>query len=370
MLFNGWSVTQGEPQWGAGKNNPWKGHPFNKNNNVNGINGDTNGDNQGFESDDLSIPAVTVIQEAYVQKVIDTVNDLDNVLYEICNEGGTKDWQYHMINFIHTYEKDKPKQHPVGMTHMGDDAALRASPADWISIMNGASLIPPVADGSKVSLLDTDHLCGVCGDRVWVWEAFTRGHNPIFMDAYDGTGYGVGGAGFVFNDPRWVSARANMGYALTYANRINLAAMTPQPELCSTGYCLANAVASGAEYLAYLPSGGSMTMDISAAQGTLTVEWFDPENGTVAENGTVEGGSTRTITAPFSGDTVLYIYDTDSSQSTPMATKTSSVPPITPTDIQPTPTSPSTDTAVPCATGMILFILVLFALNRVHGLHS
>ena len=31
---------------------------------------------------------MTALQEAYVRKVIDTVNDLDNVLYEITNEAG------------------------------------------------------------------------------------------------------------------------------------------------------------------------------------------------------------------------------------------------------------------------------------------
>ena len=30
--------------------------------------------------------AITALQEAYVRKVVDTVNDLDNVLYEISNE--------------------------------------------------------------------------------------------------------------------------------------------------------------------------------------------------------------------------------------------------------------------------------------------
>jgi len=49
-----------------------------------------------------SVPAVTAIQEAYIKKVIETVNDLDNVLYEIANETGefSTQWQYHMINFI------------------------------------------------------------------------------------------------------------------------------------------------------------------------------------------------------------------------------------------------------------------------------
>jgi hypothetical protein len=34
----------------------------------------------------LNIPAVTALQEAYIRKVIDSVNDLDNVLYEVTNE--------------------------------------------------------------------------------------------------------------------------------------------------------------------------------------------------------------------------------------------------------------------------------------------
>jgi hypothetical protein len=43
-------------------------------------------------------------RKGYVRKVIDTVNDLDNVLYEISNEdtGSPADsaWQYHMIAFV------------------------------------------------------------------------------------------------------------------------------------------------------------------------------------------------------------------------------------------------------------------------------
>ena len=51
-------------------------------------------------------------------EIIDAVNDLDNVLYEISNESGAfaNAWQYHMIKLIHVYEAGKPKQHPVGMT--------------------------------------------------------------------------------------------------------------------------------------------------------------------------------------------------------------------------------------------------------------
>jgi hypothetical protein len=111
MLFNGWS-TDWKSAWGGGQNYPFNGNPFNVNNNINNINGDPNGDLQGVEIEELLIPEVTAFQEAYIRKVIDTVNDLDNVLFEICNEcaspdhwsPGSVDWQYHLIDYIHAYE--------------------------------------------------------------------------------------------------------------------------------------------------------------------------------------------------------------------------------------------------------------------------
>jgi hypothetical protein len=159
-----------------------------------------------------------------------------------------------------------------------------------------------VADGSKVIIADTDHLCGICGDQQWVWKSFLRGENPIFMDGNE-VEYG-----WHPEDPYWASARNNMGYTLTYAKRINLAAMTPRPDLCSTGYCLANPVASGAEYLVYLPAGGTATVNLSAAVGALSVEWFNPSTGATVAGSPTTGGGSRNLTAPFSGDAVLYIF--------------------------------------------------------------
>lgn len=43
-------------------------------------------------------PAVLARQEAFVRKVVDTLNDLDKVLYEIINEGGSLSWQVQMVD--------------------------------------------------------------------------------------------------------------------------------------------------------------------------------------------------------------------------------------------------------------------------------
>jgi hypothetical protein len=348
ILFNGWS-TDNKANWGGGQSYPWDGHPFNLQNNINSINGDPNGDNLGVEIENLSMPAVTNLQDAYVRKVVDTVNDLDNILYEICVEcsEGSTDWQYHMVNLIRSYQQGKPQQHPVGISQITfDDGLLFASNADWVSIHDSGSLDSPyVAGGAKVVVVDTDHVCGICGDRKWVWKTFMNGKNPQFMDQYDDSYKWLGG-GYDLNNPNDVSLRKNLGYTINYASRINLSAMIPRPDLSSTGYCLANPVITGAEYLVYSPNGGSFNINLSGSPGPLNIEWFNPENGTVAGSGTVMGGAARAFTVPFSGDAVLYIYATVPATQTPTPTRTkTSLPPIfTKTNTPSGPTGTRTNT--------------------------
>lgn len=298
MLFEGWAM-----QFSQGA---WEGHPFHPKNNVNGIDGDVNKDGKGLEVHTLGNKAVTALQEAYVRKVIDTVNDLDNVLYEISNENhppSTK-WQYYMIRYIKRYEKTKPKRHPVGMTFQyrgGKNQTLFESPADWISPNpeGGYRDNPPAADGRKVVLNDTDHLWGIGGNQAWVWKSFTRGYNPLFMDPYDGQ---VLGQRF---DPRWDPIRRSLGYTLTYANKMNLASMVPHNDLASTKYCLAN---PGIEYLIYNPAPDEPSFTLKLAAGTYDYEWFNPSSGKTASTGTVKGrNSEQTVETPFRGDAVLYL---------------------------------------------------------------
>lgn len=309
MLFDGWSIAKNKDT--VMQNNPWRGHPFNRLNNLNGIDGDPDGDDSGLEVHQLVNPAVLDRQKAYVRRVVETLNDLDHVLYEISNEsdGSATQWQYELINFVKGLEAALPKQHPVGMTAQwpgGTNQDLYASPADWISPAGDVNN-PPLADGRKVVLSDTDHLCGVCGDRRWLWKSFTRGENPIFMDVYDGAGYGVGAAGFMSTDPVFVSVRQNLGWAKRYADRMNLAAAVPSETLASTGYALASMSTEIPDILVYQPAAGGFTVDLTDTRSDFLVEWFDPETGQTREGGRVTGGRIRVFTPPFSADAVLYL---------------------------------------------------------------
>jgi hypothetical protein len=304
MLFDGWSI---EMKPGNANANPWLAHPFNQSNNINGINGDTNGDASGRETQTLSIPAVTALQEAYVRAVVDAVNDQDNVLFEISNESDHEAdaWQYHMIDYVRSYEATKPKQHPIGMTvpWPGSNGDVQSSPADWVS-MNGDVNNPVVADGKKVSLSDTDHLCGICGDVSWVWKSLVRGHNVLLMDGYDNSP-GVSDAAYHADDPKWEAIRRNMGYARSYAMRMDLSRALPRGDLASSGYCLA---VVGSEYLVLAPSGGSVSVDLSGVSGAQTVEWFNPSTGKTISGATVSGGQSVSLTPPFGGIAVAYIH--------------------------------------------------------------
>ncbi len=315
-LFDRFSVRIGNTM-----TDQWLGHPFHASNNINGIDGDPTHQGNGLDTETLIIPAVTAYQEAYVRHTIDVLNDLDNVIWEVAVEpDGTYSrngydafgWVDHMLGYIHSYEATKPKQHPVLYSVFypgGNNDTLFASEAEMVAPNGegGFDHDAPVLDGSKVVLVDTDHIAWTETDGAdWAWKAFTQGAGGFaIMDGGYST-YDDQGGGANYNDTE--NFRYNLGWILNYARRLNLAAMTPRPSLCSTGYCLAHAVASGAEYLAYLPDGGTININLNAVQGSLNVEWFRPSNGATVSGGTVNGGASRSLSAPFAGSAVLYLY--------------------------------------------------------------
>lgn len=288
------------------ENNPWRGHPFNAANNINGIDGDPQGRGDGRGVHTLAHPEITRLQEAYVRKVIDTLHDLDNVIWEIANEShaDSTEWQYHMIRFIQAYEQEKGRRHPVLMTVQwpdGDNDVLFASPADAISpnTDGGYRDAPPPADGSKVIISDTDHLWGIGGSVQWVWQTFLMGMHPILMDPYQLPVHGdAPGAA------HWEPIRRAMGQTRQWAEKVPLARMAPRPELASSGYCLAW---EGEVYLVYVPAGEEVRVDLSGVRQALAVTWYDTGTGGSEAGRVIEGGAPRSVTSPFTNDGLLYL---------------------------------------------------------------
>jgi len=298
MLFEGWGMMHGNRRRGTQEEWAWRTHPFHPDNNVNGI-------DAGGKPHSRSSPAVNELQAAYIRKVVDTVNEFDNVLYEVINEGGEQKWDWWVVETARKHQRTKPKQHPIGITGHGAERldSMLASPADWISpgSQDGFKDDPPAWDGKKVSLLDTDHVWGIGGNGPWVWKSFLRGHNPLFMDPYDGS---VLADRF---DLQWEPVRRNLGHVRRLASRLDLAAVTPRDDLASTKYCLAD---PSNAYVVYIPSGGMVKVSPGAAKYRFAVEWIQPSTGKAVAADAVTGGADREFTAPFDGDAVLHLSRT------------------------------------------------------------
>jgi hypothetical protein len=297
------------------------GYPFTGSNNVNGID-----DGGGTRSVTMTAPnAITAIQDLYVKKVIDTLNDLPNVLWIVSQEAPRDSiwWNSRMIALIRSYEVGKPFQHPIGLGVLEDnkDATILNSDADWIA--PAARISPTISRGTgtpryKVNINDSDHsYFGMWNDspqvnRNYFWINFANGNQTLFMDPYvvyyprekrnlcpsPTNGIGAG------PDMRWDNVRASMGFVRRYAERMDLAATEAHPELASTKQCLTHL---GHEYLLYLPEGGETTVDLSAAPGKFRVEWMNPSDGKTSAAEAITGGAKRTLKAPFRGDAVLYL---------------------------------------------------------------
>ena len=306
------------------------GYPFTGGNNVNGVD-----DGGGEGSMTMNSPnAITGYQDAFVQKAIDTVNDQPNVLWEPSEEAPDFStwWQGHMISLIHTYEAGKPHQHPVGYASLNvgstSDSILYDSNADWVAPHARTSPTSSCGSGTpacKVNINDSDHsYFGMWNDsaqanRNYVWENFANGNSVMFMDPYviywpnENRNLCPGPSNGVCSGPdaRWNNMRDNLGYTLNYANKMDLAKMTPHGSVSSTGFCLAQTPSVGAEYLVYAPNGGTFTVDLSAMSPsrTLNVEWFDPGSGTTTSGAAIAGGSTKSFAPPFGGDAILYLVD-------------------------------------------------------------
>jgi hypothetical protein len=313
------------------------GYPFTGANNINGIDDGYAGGSTGTGSVTMTAPnAITRLQDAYVEKVIDTLNDLPNVLWIVSEEAPPNStwWNNHQISHIRAYESGKQHQHPIGYAALigpgSSDLTLYNSNADWVA--PSLRISPSTSCGSgnpacKVNINDSDHSYWEMWkdtpqqNRNYGWENFMNGNQVLFMDPYvvyyprESRNLCASPTNGICSSPdtRWDNFRNNLGYILKYSRKLNLANATPRRELSSTGYCLAQTPSIGAEYLVYAPSGGSFTVNLSAMSGSrrLAVEWFNPSTGTTMPADPVpSGSSSQAFTPPFKGGALLYLVDT------------------------------------------------------------
>ncbi|HCV42972.1 MAG TPA: hypothetical protein DGH68_05775, partial [Bacteroidetes bacterium] len=268
QLFDGWS--NGYPNHGLSSGNPWYHHPYNVANNVNGVNGDPNGNGSGEEvhyspyGGGSGVQAVWDRQWKYVRKLIDDLNPLDNILWEICNEaegfGETVAWQNLIADSIHAYEARKPKKHLVWFTsgEYPNDSLWHGrsecvAPGAFGLDGNIWMTSPPDSNGRKVVIVDTDHIWGMVNDNQvpWIWKNFCNGNSVTLQDNFcSEPSYPY----WDCDNVNWPPFRRAMGVAIGLANTADLLHMTPQPNKSSTSDYVLFGAATG-EVIVYQASG-------------------------------------------------------------------------------------------------------------------
>lgn len=93
----------------------------------------------------LKDPKLVARQEALVTKIVQELNDLDNLYYEICNEpynnvtdtAAVDEWHNHMIGFVKKAEESLPKKHLIASNESAvDNSGVAVANYHYVHVLN------------------------------------------------------------------------------------------------------------------------------------------------------------------------------------------------------------------------------------------
>lgn len=175
--------------------------------------------------------------------------------------------------------------------------------ADWFAVASGAA--PTIAtsfdETGKIASEDREI------SRRIVWSVYTGGGNFEMHT-------------LPLSDYRDFSAHFDdMQRARAFVEALPFYQMQPVNELVVDGEGTLFA-RPGLVYVAYLPQGGTIDIDLAATASTFEASWFDPRTGATQGAGSVNGGATRSFVAPDTEDWVLLLQRTGGGNVEPFAT--------------------------------------------------
>jgi hypothetical protein len=234
---------------------------------------------------------VNAFQKALVRKVVDTVGDLPNIVWEVGNETSRIDWEMKLADVITAEERARglyehlvmPRDLPGHQYVPGhcDNTASTVRTAMVRAFPQGLMLI---SDNDCISAGTPD----VRRRKAWA-TLVSGGHIDLFH-------FELTDSSVLDSDDAALGMRY-VGYVGKFLSdlRIDLAGMTPLPD-AGAGWAYGRI---GEEYIVYLPAGGRAVL--SGVTADLRATWFNPRDGS-----TNEAGSGTEFDAPDGRDWVLY----------------------------------------------------------------
>jgi hypothetical protein len=156
----------------------WRANPMNATNNINSVGQCALGEVYALKHPDL-----TGVQKAVVRKIVQELNSLDNLYYEVCNEpwlgNVTSAWQHEMISTIVEAESALPERHLISL-NAWNVRITEPHPAVAIYNFHRADVAQVVAQNYGLNRLIGDNETGFRGRanrayRTEAWDCILSG---------------------------------------------------------------------------------------------------------------------------------------------------------------------------------------------------
>lgn len=297
----------------------WALSPLNAKNNVNGV-----GAVERTTVYRLEDAALGRVQDALVRKLVEELNEFDNLYYEICNEpyfgGVTLAWQRHIAEVLTDAEKALPRRHLIAQ-NIANASAKIEQPDPNVSIFNFHYATPPDAVAENFALgkpLGDDETGFRGGEdityRAEGWDFLLAGgavydnlDYSFTTDHEDGTARpeAPGGGGR--------ELRRQLGILNRFMKSFDLPRMKPDTAVVAGGLpekaTLRVLSDPGKAYACYLRGGGEAKLRLKLPAGRYRVEWLHPRTGTSEAGGDITvGAEAIELSAPtYESDIALAI---------------------------------------------------------------
>lgn len=280
----------------------------------------------------LRNPSLIAIQHAYVDKVLVETAKFGNVIYEIANETGGKQWVAHLIDYIHNHPT-----HPCPLVSVGEQTTPfdpRTGANDIvIKHRGGGGLYATDADVRNHHLALLRFRAGkpvihneyflfanrstddVNFPRKIMWADFTAGGHSNFFDFafWRGTGRTVDDGQPSRLPPPEILRGGQYLLDFLTEHKVKFWVMLPHDELAvvkgkSEPYIFTLA-RPGEEYVCYVLGDGPVTIELQPMEGSFTARWYNPKNGRFLGSVHQTQGEGRCLfqSPGFKQDIVLYV---------------------------------------------------------------
>ena len=305
----------------------WSYSPLKGTNNVNGV---TN--LPWRDCFTLSDPDLVARQDAYVRKIVDGLNQYDNVYYEVANEAWGYAWHDHIIQTIIDTEASLPNKHLIAVDGAELYSALRTKPSivntHYANDLGGEGKIHWIA---AFPLLDNYYTLNI--PLAFDESSVTPQHQSAEQARVEAWEFLVGG-GSVYDNLNWKHPDKTLYRYLkvlkAFLLNLNLPAMAQDKSVIVSGLS-PGAIWRGlsdrsSQYAIYIhhstPGPGHYNVVNSTFQENLQLDlpsgdysatWIDPRDGRTISSSRLASSGTVTLQSPrFVTDIALTIVKTQS----------------------------------------------------------